>query len=258
MTDCERLEARLVDLCDGALDADERAPLDAHLAGCAPCRAALEETRLLLAAYAEQPELDVSPELGASLVDAARQALIDERPTVAPRRPMPRWPLVLAAAALLAWFLVPSSDRSPDPAAQGGGVVAEWEQRGQELEHSGDLVGAEQVYRQALAEVGQDVPALRHRLGGLLLARQRFDEAADTLSALLDAHPAYAERDAVLLQHGEALVGLGRLREALASYRLVAGESPADRSVAEQQIQTIESLMLSEQLKALGYLGYSR
>jgi tetratricopeptide (TPR) repeat protein len=253
MTDCETLEARLVDLCDGAIDADVRAPLDAHLAGCAPCRAALEETRLLLASYAEQPEEDVPSELGASLVEAARQALADERTASAPRRPMPRWPLALAAAALLAWFLVPTSDSPQDP-AQGGVVVSEWQRRGRELERAGDLVGAEQVYRQALTEPGQDLPALRHRLGGLLLARERFGEAAATLSALLDAYPDYAKRDAVLLQRGDALVGLGRLQDALASYRLVAGESPANRTVAEQQIQTIESLMLNEQLKALGYI----
>jgi tetratricopeptide (TPR) repeat protein len=253
MTDCETLEARLVDLCDGAVDSAERASLEGHLSGCADCRAAWEETRALLAAYAEQPEEDVSPELGASLIDAAHRALADDGPAVTPLRPMPRWPLALAAAALLAWFLVPTSDSPLEP-ANAEDLFAEWVTRGEELERAGDLAAAVQMYRQALAERGQDDPVLQHKLGGLLLASERYDEAASALSALLDAHPAYTERDAVLLQRGEALVGLGRWQEALASYREVAGESPADRTVAEQQIETIESLMQMDQLKALGYI----
>ena len=48
--DCARTSARAVELLDGALDAAERAAVEAHLAVCRRCRARVEEDRRFLAA----------------------------------------------------------------------------------------------------------------------------------------------------------------------------------------------------------------
>jgi hypothetical protein len=49
---CERYQLQIDDDADGALDAPARASLEAHLAGCAACRAALEEVQAIRRAAA--------------------------------------------------------------------------------------------------------------------------------------------------------------------------------------------------------------
>ena len=78
----------------GQLDAQDAAALEAHLAGCAPCRALLERERRLQGAVASLP---LQPDLG--------WEKLQRRLAPAPRDRMPvplftpRWPQALAAFA---------------------------------------------------------------------------------------------------------------------------------------------------------------
>jgi anti-sigma factor RsiW len=61
---CEQVRNRLDDLLDGALPGDERARVEAHLAGCTECSGELEAIRRLLADISELPsEVETSRDL---------------------------------------------------------------------------------------------------------------------------------------------------------------------------------------------------
>ncbi len=69
-------EARLSEYLDGELDSAERVVLEAHLAGCAPCRELVADlARIRAAAHAlgeRAPARDLWPELAATLTSRAR------------------------------------------------------------------------------------------------------------------------------------------------------------------------------------------
>ena len=254
MTDCETLEARLVDLCEGAVDDAERAGLEQHLSDCPSCRTALEETRALREAYAALPQDDVSPGLAANVLDAAREAVATERPAPSSRTSPLRWPLAAAAALLLVWALVQTfGDAAPS------NREADWISQGSQLEQAGDLEGAEAHYRRALQQSGEDAAAQRHRLADLLMDTGRWEEAVEEFSLILEAHPGYRERQTVHVALARTLVDLGRLDEALSSYRQIAEGPAPGRHIAEQELQALESLILTDQQReALQSLGYIR
>jgi hypothetical protein len=113
-------EGRLHEYADGALPAAERAALEAHLAQCAPCRAALGEVHALMG---ESDRLVATLELDPPVrLPAAPSA------TVITRRP---WYLSrtvgLAASTLLVatvgWLVVGRRGVAPEP-AQGAGAEA--------------------------------------------------------------------------------------------------------------------------------------
>lgn len=109
-------EEDLIPYLDGRLSAAERARLDQHLAGCAPCRAQLEETRALMGVLEEWKA--VEPSAG---FDAALRARLEQEKS---RRA--GWFVLrpaYAAAAVLALLLViglsllqPGSTPSVSPA----------------------------------------------------------------------------------------------------------------------------------------------
>ena len=72
MKSCQDLEHLLGDFVDGEITRDERRRLEQHLAGCSDCRAAVEETRALLAATKTlareiPPAKDLWPEIRAGI-----------------------------------------------------------------------------------------------------------------------------------------------------------------------------------------------
>jgi hypothetical protein len=72
-TDIAQLIARLAD-DDASLAADVRAPLDAHLASCESCRAALETQRNVSAVLRMRPVDRVSPGFAARLAERLDEA----------------------------------------------------------------------------------------------------------------------------------------------------------------------------------------
>jgi anti-sigma factor RsiW len=76
------LEELAAALADGELDHDARDRALAHITGCAPCRAAVDEQRRLKSLIANQPDPEVSAELAARLTALARNAAGHTRPDV--------------------------------------------------------------------------------------------------------------------------------------------------------------------------------
>ncbi len=115
-------EEQLLASIDGGIAPNERAALDAHLAGCASCRASLAELGALVGDLAAPPEFDEDAH-----VKSVMARLDDARP-LAVRTARPRWQIVapmvsafaLAAGALL--FVRGGSAPPPEPAftARGG------------------------------------------------------------------------------------------------------------------------------------------
>lgn len=69
-------------LADGELDHEQRDRALAHLAHCAPCRAAVDAQRRMKALIANQPDPGVPPELTVRLTALARTAAGPNRPDV--------------------------------------------------------------------------------------------------------------------------------------------------------------------------------
>jgi hypothetical protein len=105
-----RWERRTSLLAVGALGEGEAATTRAHLEGCAACRERMEATRRALGALAEDPVLSMEPRLALPALVARVQARLD-----APPRAALRWPLPLAAVAvmmmafLIIWLRPPAS-----------------------------------------------------------------------------------------------------------------------------------------------------
>jgi predicted anti-sigma-YlaC factor YlaD len=105
---CREYESLLVRAADGPLEAGDQVRLDAHLAACGACRAALEDQRAVREALAARPILRAQPDFAVRVtaaIDADRSWLdrLDFRVWT--------WRLVPVAAALslVAWVVVQSS-----------------------------------------------------------------------------------------------------------------------------------------------------
>jgi len=144
---CGEVDARFDAYVDGTLGVRERAAVDAHLAGCAACRAALAELRGLVAnAHALPQRIEPPRELWTGI--AAR---ITERPPARGTvwwRERAFWAGVSAAAATL--VLVLGVHRLTSPARPSGPVEG-W-----------GVVAAD--YQRATAELARTLAAERHRL----------------------------------------------------------------------------------------------
>jgi predicted Zn-dependent protease len=94
-------------------------------------------------------------------------------------------------------------------------------------ERTGDLAGAEATYRSWLNNDPRSAEANR-AYGKLLLGERRFTDAVQRFDKLLELLP--GEVNATLLQ-AEALIGLSRTGEALATLLALAEEVPSDPAV---------------------------
>jgi len=112
------MEAKLNEYVDGALAAPDRASLEAHLAGCTGCRAAIAELRSLSASAASLPR---SIEPGRDLWPAIADRI---RPRATWSVQWIKWRRALAAAAVFVvafgiYRLVPPSAAHYRPVRQG-------------------------------------------------------------------------------------------------------------------------------------------
>jgi anti-sigma factor RsiW len=122
---CREYESLLVRAADGSLDAADRSRLDAHLATCNACRAALDDQRAGHEALASRPIVRAQPDFAmrvAAAIEADRSWLdrLDFR--------IWTWRLapVAAALALVAWTVVRSSATAiaTSPASATGTAVS--------------------------------------------------------------------------------------------------------------------------------------
>jgi predicted anti-sigma-YlaC factor YlaD len=90
---------RLSEYLDGDLAHDERIALEAHLDGCADCRAVLEELRAVVATARRLPDLPPSRDLWPEVAERTRGVLPFSPRT---RRQVPSWARLAAAAAIFA------------------------------------------------------------------------------------------------------------------------------------------------------------
>jgi len=104
MTDCQQNEIRdrLPEYVHGTLGAAERAQVEAHLAGCAACRADVALLRSMSAAMARSaPAVDVQRIVTAAKAARAAHGVPKTRPELAQmRRPVPQYVWRAAAAVL--------------------------------------------------------------------------------------------------------------------------------------------------------------
>jgi len=245
MSDCTRLEQQSVDYLEGDLDPEARAELELHLAGCTACQDTLRSYRAIRGAYRTGPEEDASPAVAQAILAAAR-----------PGRRLSR-PLLLVAAALallvalpVAFFAVRGDDYA----------ITVLIRRGDAQRDAGELEGAESTYREALALAGKGERGaeISHRLAALHVAEREFERALGQLDSLIEAHPEYEGRQALLLLRGEALAGLGRPAQAIEAYQRVAAEFPGARDETARRVRELVnglSAEESESLQALGYMG---
>ena len=96
---------------------------------------------------------------------------------------------------------------------------------------AGRLADAEKLYRQVLAQQPNHADAL-HRLGGVLAALNRNDEAADSIRRALTLRPNWPEASSNL---GNVLRNLGRLDEAVAACRQALALKP-DYAIAHNNL----------------------
>ncbi|HEV7135725.1 MAG TPA: zf-HC2 domain-containing protein [Steroidobacteraceae bacterium] len=94
---CVRSVSYLDDRIAGDLPPGAAAELDEHLEGCAQCRAALEELRLLKRALADLP----APRPGPDVLERMLQAATRSAPPARRSRAWPGWRVGLATAAVL-------------------------------------------------------------------------------------------------------------------------------------------------------------
>lgn len=123
---CKDFRATLDRYLDNELSAEARGPLEAHLLGCAGCRAELEHQRKLgavlrAAVQKAEPPPGLAQRSARAALAASRQTA--QRPSLLDRLLPVAWPTALAsaAAAMLLWFAVPT----PPPADSGWGGAVE-------------------------------------------------------------------------------------------------------------------------------------
>ncbi len=214
MMDCERNDLLLGYLDEDALDPSERAAVEAHLAGCAACREALDEYRSAAASLRDleppAPSEEARARAYAAVLEAvqgagggavAGEGAEPERRAPTGGGPLPRRGLLLrlapalaaAACLLLVISLAIRERRTHDTAAAPREPAA----------------AAERLKEEPAAEVPADAPAAAPAPAG------RADEAleAEALAELAEAKEAPSARKAQ--GDGEARRELDRARERL-------------------------------------------
>jgi len=121
---CEEIRPLLADLAVGIVPPDRRASIEEHLAGCEPCRAVVEELRLVGSWLDETPAIGPSRDLWPSIA----AALQPRRRTLGQRVGgylglSPGWALGGAACACAILLLGVLGGRAPQPTAQSPGLV---------------------------------------------------------------------------------------------------------------------------------------
>ncbi len=159
MNPCAGYLPILSDRASGEIAAGDAARLDAHLAGCAACRAEAEALATLFSMVALPPPTDAEHRALAGLAEAVR--LEQRRGALRLRAPIRYAAALLAAAAAAAFLVAPAfTRRSPSLSA---GDVAAAEARGWEAPDADELWAASDLASDdgaAAAMAGADELAL--------------------------------------------------------------------------------------------------
>jgi len=151
---CQDYEAALNDSVDGTIDAATATALEAHLAGCAPCRAMADDFRAIRAAALTLERHLPPPRTWHRIADAVGEAENPERGT----RNADLWskgfawlswrPLAAAAAVLLmlsgTWLMLRPATQ-PAPAATAESSSPEFDLQNTEAEYEMAIAGLEQI-----------------------------------------------------------------------------------------------------------------
>lgn len=120
----ERWRQKVSLLAAGALQAAEMPAVEAHVAGCAGCRADLEESRALFATLLDDPVRLAQPPLAVSALRARVEARLDETSAPVFGAAVPRLLWAGVAAALVVALVAAMALRGTAPAAVGPDVAA--------------------------------------------------------------------------------------------------------------------------------------
>jgi len=223
---------RLSEYADGELDARERASVEAHLAGCAECRLALDELRAVAARagalHDSTPPRDLWPGIAAQIAaPAARQSRVSLFKRALPARRFSFTLPQLAAAGLalmvlsggLVWMA-----RSGDPRADFDPISAHVEAPEGDAPAVRPANFADEHYDEAIADLEQTLEAGRKALDpetvrvleeNLAAIDRAIDQSRRALSAdpanvYLNTHLASArQRKLALLRRASALASMG-------------------------------------------------
>lgn len=183
---CQELEALLHPYLDGELTPAQRKDVDAHLPGCADCRARLKDWQAMHTALQ-------APELRFKASDTLRARLGNELKKADARRGRERWPLWTAAAAvlvvsvgLLTWTLMPVTVSEDADDAMVDAAVAE-QQQAVSAQHLTDLVSSDPAAVQAFFKGKLDYvpPVHDYAAQGYALVGARLDKVKDVPAAAL-------------------------------------------------------------------------
>jgi hypothetical protein len=227
----DRFTDRLSEYADGELDAAERAAVDAHLAGCAECRMALDELRAVVAragALLDQaPPGDLWPGIAAQIAPA------DGHPRVSPfRRALSArrfsFTLPQLAAAGIALMILSGGlvwmARSGDPRADFDPISAQVEAPAEQAPLVRPANLADEQYDEAIADLERTLEAGRRALDpetirvieeNLAAIDRAIDQSRRALSddpanVYLNMHLASTrQRKLALLRRASALTSMG-------------------------------------------------
>ena len=183
---CQELEALLHPYLDGELTPDQRRDVEAHLPGCAECRARLKDWQALHTALR-------APELRLKASDTLRQRLKGELKKADERKGRERWPLWTAAAAvlvvsvgLITWSLMPVAVTEDADDAMVDAAVAQ-QQQAVSAKHLSDLASSDPAAVQAFFKDKLPyVPPVRDFAAqGYALVGARLDKVKDEPAAAL-------------------------------------------------------------------------
>ena len=223
---------RLSDYADGELDAAERAAVEAHLAGCAPCRTALDELRAVVArakALSDPaPPTDLWPGIAAQIAaPTARHPRVSPfRRALSSRRfsfTLPQLAAAGIALMVLSGGLVWMA-RSGDPRADFDPVSAHLEAPEENVPAVRPANFADEHYDEAVADLQKTLESGRQALDAetirvleenLAAIDRAIDQsrralAADPANVYLNTHLASArQRKLALLRRASALASMG-------------------------------------------------
>lgn len=239
MFSCEHCSDRLSDYLDGDLDRAEQGAFEAHLAGCADCRSALEGLRALLARTAKledrPPERDLWPGIMARLEAAPREGAERDLTPLQPRLERAAKPVArrfsfsvpqLAAAALalsllsggMVWLLrsapegrVAASTPTPSsaPAAPGAGAVR-FAMDGARPQYDAAVADLERILEEGRGHLDPaTIEALEHSLATIdrAIEEARLAVARDTADVYLNNYLADTmKRKLELLRYATTIV----------------------------------------------------
>jgi anti-sigma factor RsiW len=194
------MDAKLNEYVDGALAARDRASVEAHLAGCAACRAGVAELRSLSASATSLPK---SIEPGRDLWPAIAARI---RPRAMWKVQPIRWRRALAAAAVLVvafgiYRLLPPTAAHYRPAGEGWAAVqAEFDRASDDLSRI-LTAGRERLRPETVALLERNLPVI-----DAAIAESRDALARDPANAELRRLFAAAARQKVELLRWAARV----------------------------------------------------